>query len=300
MMEICAAAVYRSFRNSLKGWPEKETLELKDKIEPIIQQLIDALTGYGLDVLGALVILIVGFWISGRAARFTGRTLEKNPRVESTLAHFFASFVKYIVIAVTVVAVLNQFGVQTASLITVLGAAGLAIGLALQGTLSNVAAGVMLLFFRPFKVGDYVEAGGHAGTIKELNLFFTVMATPDNVQITLPNAAVWGSALSNFSANATRRVDVVAGISYDDDIDKAMAVLTQTIAKDARIHTDPEAFLGVSEMADSSVNIAVRVWVDNGDYWPVKFDLTKAIKLAFDENGISIPYPTRTVHTVAD
>lgn len=278
---------------------EKTGEGMTAQIEAVIRQLVDAATAYGLDVVGAIVILIVGFWVAGRLGKVTGRTLEKNPRVENTLAHFFASFVKYIIIAVTVVAVLNQFGIQTASLITVLGAAGLAIGLALQGTLSNVAAGVMLLFFRPFKVGDYVEAGGHAGTIKELNLFFTVMATVDNVKITIPNSQVWGSAVSNFSANATRRVDIVAGISYDDDIDKAMDVVLKTVSADSRVHGDPEPFVAVTDMGDSSVNFTIRVWVNGGDYWGVKFDLTKAIKEAFDANDVNIPFPTRTVHNIA-
>ena len=216
------------------------------------------------------------------------------------LAQFFASFVRYSVLAVVAVAVLNQFGVQTAGLVAVLATAGLAVGLALQGTLTNVASGVMLLLFWPFKVGDYVEAGGHAGTIKELNLFFTVMATPDNVQITVPNGQVWGSAVSNYTTNPTRRVEIFAGIAYDADTDKAMAVVHETISADARIQSDPEPFVGVTEMADSSVNITIRVWVDNADLWPVKFDLTKAIKQAFDANGVDIPFPTRTVHTVSN
>jgi len=267
------------------------------QIEEITQEIINILTIYGLDVLGALAILIIGLWFSGRAAKMTGRMLQKNRHIDDTLVNFFSSFVKYLVIVVTVIAVLNQFGVQTASLLTVIGAAGLAIGLALQGTLSNVAAGVMLLIFRPFKVGDYVEVAGQAGTVKELNLFFTELATPDNVRITVPNSQVWGGALNNYSANPQRRVDIMAGISYDDDIDKAMEVLQSTVDQDARVLSDPETFIGVAEMADSSVNIVVRVWVNNADYWPVKFDLTKAIKQALDSNGINIPFPTRTVYT---
>lgn len=275
---------------------DKTSTDVQNYLETITQEIINILTTYGLDVVGALAILILGLWFSGRAAKLTERALNRSKHIDDTLTKFFANFVKYIVIVMTVVAVLNQFGVQTASLITVIGAAGLAIGLALQGTLSNVAAGVMLLLFRPFKAGDYVEAGGHAGTIKELNLFFTELSTPDNVRITVPNSSIWGGAVLNYSANPTRRVDIAPGISYEDDIDKAMQVLHDTIAKDDRIRTDPEAFVAVSEMGDSSVNFAVRVWVANGDYWPVYFDLTKAIKQAFDENDISIPYPTRTIY----
>ncbi|MBH63200.1 MAG: mechanosensitive ion channel protein MscS [Alphaproteobacteria bacterium] len=275
---------------------ESATVAVSDQIELVIEALSSTLTTYGLSVVGAIVTLIVGVWFAGYASRLTGRALEKTSRVDDTLSKFFASFIRYLVLAVVVVAVLNQFGVETASLVAVLATAGLAIGLALQGTLTNVASGVMLLFFRPFKVGDYVEAGGHAGTIQELNLFFTVMATPDNVRITVPNGQVWGSAVHNYSANSTRRVDISAGIAYDADIDKAMAVVHETISADTRIKSDPGPFVAVTEMADSSVNFTIRVWVDNADVWPVKFDLTKAVKQAFDRNGIDIPFPTRTVH----
>lgn len=273
-------------------------IDISAQAEAVIETLGETLATYGLDVVGAVVTLILGIWFAGHISRLTRRMFGSSSRVDETLAHFFASFVKYVVLAVVAVAVLNQFGVQTASLVAVLATAGLAIGLALQGTLTNVASGVMLLLFRPFKVGDYVEAGGHAGTIKELNLFFTVMATPDNVQITVPNGQIWGSAVRNYSINPTRRVDIAAGIAYDADIDKAMTVVKDTISADARVKADPEPFVAVTEMADSSVNFTIRVWVDNGDYWPVKFDLTKAIKQAFDTNGIDIPFPTRTVHTI--
>ena len=279
---------------------EEATANMADTIAAMIEAVGAVLTTYGLSVVGAIVTLIIGVWFAGYASRLTGKALEKSSRVDDTLSKFFESFVRYLVLAVVVVAVLNQFGVETASLVAVLATAGLAIGLALQGTLTNVASGIMLLFFRPFKVGDYVAAGGHAGTIKELNLFFTVMATPDNVQITVPNGQVWGSAVSNYSTNPTRRVEIVAGISYDTDIDKAMAVVHETISADARIKSDPEPFVAVTDMADSSVNFTIRVWVDNADLWPVKFDLTKAIKQAFDANGIDIPFPTRTVHTVVN
>jgi small conductance mechanosensitive channel len=279
---------------------EDATANMADTIAAMIEAVGAVLTTYGLSVVGAIVTLIIGVWFAGYASRLTGKALEKRSRVDDTLSKFFESFVRYLVLAVVVVAVLNQFGVETASLVAVLATAGLAIGLALQGTLTNVASGIMLLFFRPFKVGDYVSAGGQTGTIKELNLFFTVMATPDNVQITIPNGQVWGSAVSNYSANPTRRVEIVAGISYDTDIDKAMVVVHETVSADPRIKSDPEPFVAVTEMADSSVNFTIRVWVDNGDMWPVKFDLTKAIKQAFDANGIGIPFPTRTVHTVVN
>lgn len=276
---------------------EKPAGEFQNHLETIIREIVNILTTYGLDVIGAIVILIVGLWFSGRAAKMMARVLTKSRHIDDTLVKFFASFVKYLIIVITIIAVLNQFGVQTASLLAVIGAAGLAIGLALQGTLSNVAAGVMLLFFRPFKAGDFVEVSGQIGTIKELNLFFTEMATGDNVRIIVPNSQIWGGALKNYSANPTRRVDLIIGISYDDNIDQAMQVLQDTIAKESRVNKDPEPFVAVSELADSSVNLVIRAWVANGDYTSVKFDLTKAIKLTLDENGITIPYPTRTVFT---
>ena len=197
-------------------------------------------------------------------------------------------------------AVLSQFGIETTSLVAVLGAAGLAVGLALQGTLSSVAAGVMLLIFRPFKVGDYVEVAGKAGTVDALTLFVTELNTPDNVHIIIPNAEVWGTAVVNYSYNSTRRVDLIMGIDYGDDIDKAMTAINAEIAKDNRIHQSPEPFVAVTELADSSVNLVIRVWCDAGNYWGVKFDLTKAFKQRFDADGISIPFPQTVIHQAAN
>ena len=251
-------------------------------------------------MVGAVAILIFGWIAAGWAARLVDRALGKSPKFDQTLRGFFSSFVRYFVITFTVLAVLSQFGVQTASLIAVFGAAGLAIGLALQGTLSNVAAGVMLLIFRPFKIGDYVEAGGQAGSIKGINLFVTEFATPDNVQILVPNSQIWGSAVKNYSYNTTRRIDLVVGIAYEDSIEQALALAEQVANTDTRVHKDPAAFVAVSELGDSAVNVLVRVWCDAGDYWGVKFDLTRAMKERFDQAGISIPYPQRTVHMLQD
>jgi small conductance mechanosensitive channel len=234
--------------------------------------------------------------VAGWAQRTTRRALSKVDRLDETLRGFFASIVKYVIIIFVVLAVLNQFGVQTASLIALLGAAGLAIGLAMQGTLTNIAAGVMLLIFRPFKIGDYIDAGGQAGTVRELGLFMTELNTPDNVRITLPNSAIWGQAIKNFSHNATRRVDLVIGIAYDDDINKAIASINDVITGDDRSHKEPAPMIAVTELADSSVNLVVRVWCDAGNYWPLKFDLTKAIKERLDADGITIPFPQRDVH----
>lgn len=269
---------------------------MEQQIRDLANQILEIVATYGLDVVGAIVILIVGLMFAGWAQRATRKALGKVQKLDATLRGFFASIVRYFIIIIVVLAVLNQFGVQTTSLIAVLGAAGLAIGLALQGTLSNVAAGVMLLIFRPFKVGDYIDAGGQAGTVYSLTLFVTELNTPDNVHIIVPNSQVWGSAIKNFSFNATRRVDLLIGIAYEDDIGKAMASIRDVIQSDDRVHGDPEPLIAVSELADSSVNLVVRVWCDRGDYWPIKFDLTKAIKERLDADNISIPYPQRQIH----
>ena len=195
---------------------------------------------------------------------------------------------------------MNQFGVQTASLIAIFGAAGLAIGLAMQGTLSDLASGVMLLIFRPFKIGDYVEAGGQAGAIHSISLFVTKFNTPDNVHIIAPNSDVWGSAVKNYSHNDTRRVDIVVGIAYDANIDQAMNAARDVMVSDARTLDNPEPFVAVTELADSSVNLVLRVWCNKADYWPVKFDLTKTIKERLDEESIEIPFPQRTVHLLKE
>jgi len=260
------------------------------------EQTVSLITTYGLQVIGAVVILIVGWMVAGWARGLTERALSKSDKVDVTLRQFFASLVRYAILIFTVVAVLDRFGVETTSLIAVVGAAGLAIGLALQGTLSNVAAGVMLLLFRPFKIGDYVEGAGQAGSVKSITLFVTELATPDNVQIIVPNSQLWGAAIKNYSFHETRRVDLLMGIAYEDKIDDAIATINKVIAADSRAHKDPAPMIAVAELADSSVNLTVRVWCDSADYWPLKFDLTKALKEHFDTDGISIPYPQQVVH----
>ena len=202
------------------------------------------------------------------------------------------------VTAVVVIAVLNLFGIETTSLIAIVGAAGLAIGLALQGTLSNFAAGVMLLIFRPFKIGDYVQVAGSAGSVVEIGVFTTTLHTPDNVRVTIPNAAVYGETISNFSANENRRVDLVMGISYSDDIGKAMEVIRGVLERDERVLENPALTVAVSELADSSVNIVVRPWCKGSDYWPLRFDLTRALKEELEVAGCSIPFPQQDLHVV--
>ena len=267
-----------------------------ESAQQITDEVVRLITTYGLDVVGAIVILIIGKIAAGWAERTVVKMLGRSDKVDQTLTTFFGNLVRYTVLVFTVLAVLDQFGVQTASLLAVFGAGALAIGLALQGTLSNVAAGVMLLIFRPFKIGDYVQVAGEAGTVKALSLFVTELATPDNVQILIPNGQVWGSSVTNFSHHATRRVDIVMSIAYDDSIETATTSCRKVIGEESRIHSDPEPFIAVGELADSSVNLILRLWCDSGDYWGVKFDMTRKLKEQFDADGLSIPFPQSDVH----
>lgn len=250
---------------------------------------------YGLRVVGALVVLIVG-WIAAKMVRGAVRNGLTRANIDATLVPFLAKLVYYLFLTFVVLAVLRLFGVETTSFIAVLGAAGLAVGLAMQGTLSNFAAGVMLLVFRPFKVGDFIDAGGTAGTVIEIGVFATTLHSPDNVRIVVPNSAVGGQTIKNFSANDTRRVDMVVGIDYSDDIGKAIQVITSVMGNDSRVLPDPAPVVAVSEMADSSVNLVVRPWCKKEDYWGLRFDLTRAFKEQLEAAGCSIPFPQTDVH----
>ncbi|WP_413206423.1 mechanosensitive ion channel family protein [Rhodospirillum sp. A1_3_36] len=269
-------------------------------MEETLRSSLDTIVGYvglyGLSVLGAIFILVVGWIAASWLSDLADRGLSRAKRMDETLKGFLSSSVKYLVLAFTIIAVLNRFGVETTSFVAVMGAAGLAIGLALQGTLSSVAAGVMLLFFRPFKVGDYIDASGIAGTVKKTTLFITEMATPDNVMMVVPNASLWGVPIHNYSTNPTRRLDLTLRIGYDDDMDKAQAALIALVEADARVLKDPAPMTAITNLGDSAVDVMVRFWCAAGDYWAVKFDLTKAIKTTMDAQGISIPYPQRDVH----
>lgn len=260
------------------------------------QYAIALITGWGLSVIGALAILVAGWAVSKWAESMTRRALSRSSRIEQTLTGFISSLVRYLVLVFTIIAVLSQFGVQTASLIAVLGAAGLAIGLAMQGTLSNIAAGVMLLIFRPFKIGDYVEVSGQSGTVTSINLFVTELATPDNKQIIVPNSNIWGQSVVNYSYHLTRRLDLEVGISYDDDVDQAIKVVQEILDTEERTLTDPAPTIAVGNLGASSVDLTVRVWVKSEDYWDLKFDLTKRLKQTFDARGIGIPFPQMDVH----
>ena len=273
---------------------------MEESITQYKGMILELGTNYGLNIIFAILILIIGLTIAGSAQRMVMGLCSKSQKIDDTLGAFFSSMTRYVIIIFTILAVLDRFGVETASLIAIVGAASLAIGLALQGTLSNVAAGVMLLIFRPFKVGEFIDAVGHAGTVKHIGLFVTEMATVDNVKIIIPNGQIWGSSIKNFSANDTRRVDLVISIGYDDDIDQAITEIGNVINADDRAHTSPEVVLFVGELGASSVDIVVRVWTDRGNYTALKADLTKNIKHRFDEKGISFPYPQQDVHIVTN
>jgi len=260
-----------------------------------VNMVIALLSTWGLQVIGALAVLVIGRWIAGRIRKGVRRGLEKAG-TDGTLVPFFSSLAYYVVLAIVIIAVLNLFGVQTTSLIAVLGAAGLAVGLALQGTLSNFAAGVMLLVFRPFRIGDYVDIAGTAGSVMEIGLFTVTLNTPDNVRIIVPNSSVYGQTISNYAANPTRRNDLVVGISYGDDIGKAIATIESILADDSRVLKDPAPVVATSELGDSSVNVVVRPWCSKEDYWPLRFDLTRRIKEGIEAAGCSIPFPQRDVH----
>ena len=236
----------------------------------------------------AIVALAVSGWVAGRIRRLP----QRNERFDPTLAAFFASLARYAILAFAGIAILGRFGIETTSLAAVIAAAGLAIGLALQGTLGHLAAGVLLIFFRPVKVGDYVQVAGESGTVKQVSLFNTELVTPDNVQIIVPNGDVFSSAIVNYSAHPTRRVDMVFGVSYDSDLKKAEGILRDLAKKDGRVQADPEPFVKVTNLGDSSVDFTVRLWANAADYWDIKFDYTRAVKDAFDAAGIDIPFPT--------
>ncbi len=257
--------------------------------------VVPQVTHWGLRVIGALALLLVG-WLVAKAIRSSVRHALTRTNVDSTLVPFVAKMAYYGVMAFVVVAMLGLFGIQTASIIAVIGAAAFAVGLALQGTLSNFAAGVMILIFRPFRVGDYVEAGGSAGSVIEIDIFNTVLNTPDNVRVIVPNSAVYGNTIKNYATNDTRRLDMVMGIAYTDDIGTAVKTITGVLEAEPRVLKEPAMTVAVAELADSSVNLVVRPWCNKGDYWTLKFDLTRKLKEELEAAGCNIPFPQRDVH----
>lgn len=258
---------------------------------------LDQLVAYGpflINVVKALVVLVVGWMAAGFISRMLRRRVMASPNLDQTIGNFAAGTIRWVILIIVLIAVLNLFGIEATSLVAVLGAATLAIGLALQGTLSNVAAGIMLIAFRPYKLGQFVDIAGTSGTVKDVNLFFTELSTPDNIQIIVPNGQAWGAIITNFSAHDTRRIELVFGIDYGDSADEAMDIINRIVAAEDRVQKEPEPWVRVTNLGSSSVDITLRAWATTAEFWDVKFALTKAIKEAFDEGGITIPYP----HTV--
>jgi small conductance mechanosensitive channel len=266
-----------------------------EEATPLLEKVQTMGLEYGTKILGALIVLIVGFWVAKMIKKGITKLMEKRG-VDATLISFVASLLYMAMKIFVIVAALEKLNIKTTSFIAILGAAGLAIGLALQGSLANFAAGVLMIIFKPIKVGDFVEAGGAVGSVEEIGIFTTILKSPDNKKIIIPNAGVTGGNITNFNVNGTRRIEIIAGIGYDDDIDKAKAILNDIVASDDRILKDPAPQVAMSEMADSSVNFVVRPWVKPVDYWGVYFDMTETIKKKFDEAGVSIPFPQRDVH----
>ena len=264
-------------------------------MENLMVQVQNWVMVFGMKFVVAIVILIIGRLVA-KILRNSVKKLMNKREVDQTLVSFICNLIYILILTFAIIAALGQLGIQTASFIAILGAAGLAIGFALQGSLSNFAAGVLLIVFRPFKAGDFVEAGGAMGAVEAINIFTTHLTTPDNKAVIIPNSKIMGDNITNFSAKDQRRVDMVFGIGYGDNIQKAKKVIEDVLTKDSRVLKDPAPTIGLAELGDSSVNFAVRPWVKTSDYWPVKFGINEEMKKQFDANGISIPFPQRDVH----
>jgi len=261
-------------------------------------QVQDIVAVWGLKVIAAIAIFIIGRWVA-KGVRAGVRRMMKKTDVDPIVIGFVGSITYIALLAFVIIAALGQLGIQTTSFIAILGAAGLAVGLALQGSLANFAAGFLMIIFRPFKVGDFIEGAGVAGVVDTIQIFTTTLKTGDNKTIIVPNAKLSGDNIINYSAQTRRRVDMTVGVAYDADLSKVRDVLKDIISKESRVHSDPEPLIAVAELADNSVNFVVRVWTDTGDYWGVKFAMTETIKNRFDEAGIGIPFPQRDIHIVS-
>ncbi len=265
------------------------------KVSDWLNSNSDLLIQYGVNIVSAILILIIGNMIVKGVAGSVAKVLQKK-QMDKAVIEFIHGLVRYVLFVIVLIAALGRVGVETASVVAVIGAAGLAVGLALQGSLSNFAAGVLIVGFRPFKSGDYVEVSGVAGSVESIQIFQTILRTPDNKMVAVPNGAIIGGAITNYSRHATRRVDLVIGVSYNSDLKKTKQVIREALEKDSRILKDPDMTIGVTALADSSVNFVVRPWCKTEDYWNVYFDSMQSIKEALDENGIEIPFPQMDVH----
>ena len=269
-------------------------------VEGAVAGLSALVVQYAFSVIGAVLILVIGFIIAGMIERWAYRGLGSWKGFDETLRKFLSKVARYGVLAIVLVTVLSQFGVQTASIIAALGAAGLAIGLALQGTLQNVAAGIMLLVLRPFKNGEFIQAGGTMGTVQEIGLFATEFKTLDGLFLLAPNSELWSQAVTNYSRNPTRRNDLVIGIAYDDDINKAMEIYREMMAEDTRVLADPEPYIYVSALGDSAVEVTCRYWTTTDNWWTTSRDMTHKAKERFEAAGLTIPFPQRDIHLFRD
>ena len=261
-------------------------------------QVLDWLMSIGRDALAAIVILALGLWLSGRVASIINKGAKRSRHIDDTLRPFLSSLARYAILIVTIISVLARVGVQTTSIVAALGAMGLAVGLALQGTLQNISAGLMLLVLRPFQVGDYIDASGISGTVETIGLFSTEMTTYDGVYQAVPNVSLWNTSILNYSRLPTRRLDVPVGIAYEDDIEKAMALLLDHLQQDSRVMSEPAPQVLVTGLGESSVDLSLRCWTQRTDFWTLKFELNKNAKLWLDTAGISIPFPQRDVHLI--
>lgn len=287
-------------------------MSIEKNIEKVVDQNVDQITrdfksfipdniveiaiGYSMSFVFALLIFFIGKWISKSVVKILGKALRKVGGVDETLVKFLENIVYYVLLTVVIIAALNKLGIATTSFLAILGAAGLAVGLALKDSLGNFASGVMIIIFKPFRVGDFVTAGGVTGSVSEVGIFNSVFVTGDNQRIVVPNSSITSGSITNVNAFDTRRVDLVVGISYDDDIKKTKDLITNLLTSHEKILVDKGITVAVSELADSSVNFVVRAWVNTPDYWEVRFSLMENIKLVFDKEGITIPYPQQDVH----
>lgn len=294
MPDTAGADAHTTCSGSTLGRAVNRRLNM-DSADRIVETVTALVSSWGLRVVGAIAVLVIGRIVAGSIRRALRRGLGRS-NMDATLVPFVTSLVYYLVLAFVGIAVLGIFGIPTASFVAVLGAAGLAVGLALQGTLSNFAAGVMLLIFRPIRVGDFVEVGGTLGAVKEISIFSTTLASPDNVKITVPNSQIYGQTIKNFSGYDTRRVDMVFGVAYGDDIDLAMRTIRDIVSADPRVLPDPPVQIAVGELGASSVDLVVRPWCSGDDYWGLRFDLTHRVKVGLEAAGCSIPFPQQDVH----
>jgi small conductance mechanosensitive channel len=270
-------------------------MNIEQYLDKYTDIIINWVSIYSIKIVAAILIFLIGKWLAHKIAKLLSTLLEKN-NVDITLVGFLSNITYYTLMVVVLIAVASQLGINTTSFLAIVGAAGLAVGLALKDSLSNFASGVMLILFRPFRVGDAVSVAGAIGKVEKITVFTTILTTPDNQRVIIPNGNITSGVIQNITANPTRRVDLVMGIGYGDDIAKAKKVMSDIISADKRVLNDPATTIAVSELGDSSVNFVVRPWVKTEDYWNVYFDLTEKIKVAFDSEGITIPYPQRDVH----